>query len=63
MYYFAGAQQTSSTKLPAFFQKILKTVPALRVNETKATSRNAFIDNCFDLEGEKESKNNKRILF
>ena len=51
--------------MPAFFQKNLKTVPALRVNEAKLTSRNAFIVNLFALvkkiqnnqkECEKESK-------
>ena len=36
---------------------------ALRVNETKVTSRNAFIDNIFALESEKESRNDERTLF
>ena len=36
---------------------------ALRVNETKVISRNAFIDNLFALEREKESKNDERTLF
>ena len=36
---------------------------ALRVNETKVTLRNAFIDNIFALESEKESKNDERNLF
>ena len=63
MYQFAAAQQTSTEKLPAFFQKLYKTVRALRVNETKVTSRNAFIDNLSALESEKESKNGERTLF
>ena len=33
------------------------------VNRTKVTLRNAFIDNLFALESEKESKNEKRALF
>ena len=34
---------------------------ALSVNETKFTSRNTFIDNLFPLEGEKESRNDKKL--
>ena len=63
MYQFVAAQQTSTAKLTAFFQKFLKIVPALRVNEAKVTWRNAFIDNRFALESEKESKNDKKTLF
>ena len=33
------------------------------VNETKATSRNAFINNVFTLKSEKESRNYKNTLF
>ena len=40
-----------------------KTLRALRINETKVTSKNAFIDNLFALESEKESKNDERTLF
>ena len=36
---------------------------ALRVNETKLTSRNAFIVNIFALESEKEPKNDEKTLF
>ena len=61
MYQFVAAQQTSTTKLPAFFQKFKKTMRALSVNETKFTSRNTFIDNLFPLEGEKESRNDKKL--
>ena len=53
----ASLQQTSTVKLVAFFHKFKKIVYALRVNETKVTLRNAFIDNIFALESEKESKN------
>ena len=35
----------------------------LRVNETKATSRNTFIDNFFALESEEETKTNERTFF
>ena len=34
----------------------------VRVNETKGTGRNAFIDNFFTLEIEEESRNDDRIL-
>ena len=54
MYQFAAAQQTSTAKLAATFQNFQKTVRTLRVNEIKVTSRNAFIDNVFALESEKE---------
>ena len=53
MYWFAAVQQTSTAKLAAFFQKLKKAVRALRVNESKVTSRNTFIDNLFALESEK----------
>ena len=55
--------QISKIKLDAFFEKFLKLVRALRVNETKVTSTNVFIDNHFALESEKELKNDKRSLF
>ena len=63
MSYFATWYQTSKVNLAAFFQKIYKTVPALRVNRTKVTLTNPFIDNLFALENEKESKNDQRTLF
>ena len=53
MYYFVVAQQTSKAKLPAFFQKLKKTVRALRVDEIKPTSRNAFIVDLLALESGK----------
>ena len=40
--------------MAAFFKKLKKTVRALRVNETKITLRNAFIDNLFALKSKKE---------
>ena len=49
-------------KLPATFQIFLKTVRALRVNESKLTSRNAFIFNFFALESEKDFKKDERTL-
>ena len=49
--------------MAAFFQKLKKIVRILRVNETTVTSRNAFTDNLFALESERESKNSKRTLF
>ena len=47
-------QQTSTVKVPAIFQKVLKTVRTLRVNETKLTSGNAFISNIFALKSKKK---------
>ena len=38
-------------------------MPTVRVNEAKATFRNAFIVEVFALEGEKESKNRKGFFF
>ena len=49
--------------MAAFFKKFTKILRALRVNETKVTLRNAFIDNLFALKNEKESKINERNLF
>ena len=63
MYQFIAAQQTSTAKLAAFFQKFKKARQALRVNETKVTSRNAFIDNLFGLESRRKSKNDKKTFF
>ena len=40
----------------SFYKSFLKIVPALRVNETKAISRNTIINNLFPLKSEKESK-------
>ena len=57
------SKESSTGKLAAFFQKLKKTVPSLRVNEIKVTSRNTFIDNIFPLESKKESKDDKRSLF
>ena len=54
MYYCPPAERTGTAKLPAIFQKFQKTVWALRNNETKVTLKNAFIDNLFALESEKE---------
>ena len=34
-----------------------------RVNETKVTSKNAFTENVFTFESEKETKNEKRNFF
>ena len=45
------------------FQKFKKIVLALTVNELKVTSRNAFIDDLFGSEGDKESKSDQRTLF
>ena len=38
-------------------------MPTLKFNETKFTSRNAFIDNLFALESEKEFKIDEGTLF
>ena len=46
-----------------FFKKILKTVCALRVNETKLTSKNTLIFNLFASESEKNKKRTKEASF
>ena len=38
-------------------------MPFLKANETKVTSRNAFIDNGYELQSEKELKKDERALF
>ena len=54
--------KTSAAKLAAFFQKSQKIVSILSVNETKVTCKNAFTDNCFALESNKKSRNDKNTL-
>ena len=54
MCYFPAAEQTSTAKFAAIFQNFLKTVRALRVDETKVTPRIFFIDNIFALKNEKK---------
>ena len=56
-------EQTSAVKLAVFFKKLKKLVHALRVTETKATSRNAFIDSLFALESKRASKNDEKTFF
>ena len=63
MYLFAGAEQTSTAKVSAFFQKFYKTVYALRVNETNFASRKALIEKIFALESVSEWKNEEISLF
>ena len=60
---FTSLQQTSTAILPVFFQKYLQKVLAVRVNETKLTSRNVFIVNLLALGSEKESENDQMALF
>ena len=55
-------QQACIARLPSFFSKKLK-LRALRVNETKPFSRNAFNLDPFPWGGEKESKYDERTLF
>ena len=52
-----------SSAIACVFSKILKTVRAVRVNETKVTLRNAFLFNAFILRSKKNKKNDKRIFF
>ena len=59
---FTSLQQTSTAILPVFFQKYLQKVLAVRVNETKLTSRNVFIVN-LALGSEKESENDQMAIF
>ena len=63
MYKFPAAQETTTTKLPAFFQKLKKTVHNLRISKTEITSRNAFTVNFFALESVKNQKMTKGLSF
>ena len=49
--------------MAAFFQKFLKTAPALGVSKYKVISRNVFIDNPFALKSEIESKGDRHNFF
>ena len=55
--------QTSTGNVALYFQNFLKTVHALRINETNFILRNIFIDNVFALESENESRNDEGSLF
>ena len=55
--------QTSTTKLLAFFQKVYKAAHTLWVTEIKISLENAFAVDLFALEGETESKYDKKLFF
>ena len=61
MYQFAAVQQTSTAKLHAFFQRFKTEVGALKVNETKITTENAFNRGHFGTEDNNESKTMNQI--
>ena len=61
--WLAAAQQTSTAKFAAFFQKLKKTVCALKVNESKVTFKNTFIDNIFAIKSWKASEKDKTTIF
>ena len=63
MYYFAAAQQTSTAKLAEIIQNFQETERSLKVSETTFIWRNAFFDNLFQLQSERESINYKRTFF
>ena len=50
MYQFAAVQQPNKARFAVILQKIQETVHPLRVNETKVTWRNDFINDLFALE-------------
>ena len=56
-------QQSSTAKLPGFFQKFKNSVRALRDNQFKVTLRKTFLFNASELGSEKESKNDEKALF
>ena len=55
-------EQTSTAKLPGFFQIFQSTLHIPRFNKTKRASGNAFIVNRLALGGKKESKYVERTL-
>ena len=63
MYYFAAAQQTSTVKLPAFFQKCQSEERVLRVNKSKITGENTFNGDHFEIQGNHESSKDEKTLF
>ena len=62
MYYFAAAQEASTTKWPPSFQKFKKTGQDLRVNEAKVTWGVAFTVNFFHSKVKKNPKFTKNSL-
>ena len=63
MYQFAAAQQKSTVKLPAFFQRFQTEERVLRVNESKITDENIFNGGYFETESKDESNNDEKIWF
>ena len=63
MYYFAAVQQTSTVKLPTFFQRFQAKVHVLRVNETKITIKNVANQDHFRTESNLESSNDEKTWF
>ena len=61
MCYFS-VQKNCTTKLSGFFQAFQDTVHAVRVNETKLISENAFIVDLFALGSEERSQYDKRTF-
>ena len=55
--------QTSTAKLPAFFQRLQTTKRTLNVNDAKITNENAFNGDHFKSEGNHEYRNNGKTFF
>ena len=58
MCYFV-AQQTSSAKLPAFFQRFWTKVQAVKVNEANVTTEKIFSRDNFETENNYESNDDE----
>ena len=56
-------QQTSTAKLPAFFQSFQTEERVLSVNKTKSTGKNAFNGDHLGPEGNHESANEEKSFF
>ena len=63
MYQFAAAHQTSTAKLTAFFQRCQIEERILRVNKSKITGENTFIENHFAIEDNCDLNNDGKTLF
>ena len=60
---FAAAQQTSTARLLAFYQRFQTEEPTLRVNGAKITIENAFNGDLFRDQANHEYIKNKKTFF
>ena len=56
-------QQTSTVKLPVFYQRLLTEKRDRRINKSEMTGENAFHADLFEIEDNHEASNGKKTWF